>query len=125
MAKDKEDNRDIFDKIADYAPAAGGAVVGGMVGRKIAGRAGKKHRERYQETRRNQDEIQDAYDSAPPGYWDSRASGNPLSPGEVSRIRRISSSANDRNAAVKRIGTFAGAAAGGATGHAVSQKRRK
>lgn len=125
MAKQKEDNRDIWEKITDYAPAVGGAVVGGMVGRKIAGHAGKKHRKHYEETKRNQDEIQDAYDSAPPGYWDDKAIGNPVSSGEASRVRRIYGRAADKNSAAKMIGTFAGGAAGAATGHAIAGKRRK
>ncbi len=35
MAK-KEDNRDIFDKIADYVAPAAGAALGGVAGRKLA-----------------------------------------------------------------------------------------
>jgi outer membrane lipoprotein SlyB len=124
MAK-KEDNRDVFEKALDYAPVVGGAVVGGVVGRKIAGRAGKKHRQRYGEQKRNQDEIQDAYDSAPPGYWDDKAIGNPLSSGEVSRVRRVFGFSKDKNAAAKMIGTVAGGAAGAATGGAYSESKRR
>ncbi|TXH44920.1 MAG: hypothetical protein E6Q97_32010 [Desulfurellales bacterium] len=41
MAKKKEDNRDIFDKALDYAPAAIGAVVGGSLMRNSI-KAGRK-----------------------------------------------------------------------------------
>jgi hypothetical protein len=36
MSKDKDDNRDIFEKALDYAPTVAGAVIGGGVARKLS-----------------------------------------------------------------------------------------
>lgn len=44
MSKKKEDNRDIWDKITDYAPATVGALAGGAIGRGAGKFAGKKFR---------------------------------------------------------------------------------
>lgn len=38
MSKKKEDNRDIYDKVADYLAPAAGAVLGGVAGRRLLGK---------------------------------------------------------------------------------------
>ncbi len=124
MAK-KEDNRDVFDKALDYAPAVGGAVVGGVLGRKIAGKMGSKHRRSYGETKRNQDQITDEYNSYPSSTWDRQAIDPRPSSGEVSRVRRVFGFSKDKNAAAKMIGTVAGGAAGAAMGGAYSESKRR
>lgn len=42
MSKKPEDNRDVFDKIADYAVPAAGTVLGGVAGRKLFGKTASR-----------------------------------------------------------------------------------
>lgn len=128
MSKKKEDNRDIYDKVAEYLAPVAGAVVGGGVGKRIAKSAGKKGSKTFsrdpfidsvnaRSNYKSAAEMRDLRSQASPGlrdYYDDRIKYY-RSRGDMHRNRVL---ANNGLAAV-------GGAAGAGGGYVATEEVRK
>lgn len=112
MSKKQEDNRDVFDKVADYMAPAVGAVIGGVVGRKIgrkATRSASTERERARIGRRLENDD-----------WIDDAAGEALQ----NRAWKLDRQIRANRAGTSRL-TAAGASVGAGSGYVAGQEAKK
>lgn len=125
MAKEKEDNRDVFDKILDYVAPAAGAVVGGVAGRKIASK--RKFRGDWAYKGHSAEPTRDLSDGLRRQAWQLDHGGSRIKQGDKDVTKEWSAKYKDQARRVDRMRAenaalpWAGAAAGSGFGYGAKE----